>query len=174
MSDIPEQLRLPMLQRLYRYWDEKRGGRSMPLRRDVEPADLKDLLPHLMIVEPTGEAEEERRFRYRLVGSALVEAFGFNFVGTHVGSTTTGNYSRLLLDIYGKAFTLGRPVLARSTYEPKDDAPKEVSRLLLPLSNDGRSAHQVLSMHLFEYRHHRREPASLKTIDVFDNVVEVL
>ena len=65
-------------------------------------------------------------------------------------------------------------MLARSTYMPEDGAPKEVSRLLLPLSNDGHSAHQVLSMHLFEYRHRRREPASLKTIDVSDNLVEVL
>lgn len=163
-----------MLRHIYGYWDEKRAGRSMPFRRDIDPTEIKELLPHLMIVEPTGEDAEERRYRYRLVGSALVDAFGFNFVGTCVGATTTPSYRRLLLDIYGMAFGLKRPVYSRMSFLAPEKAPQEANRLLLPLSNDGLSVHQVLTLHLFVYRHRQREPAAPEMLDVTDSVIEVL
>jgi hypothetical protein len=60
------------LHRLFEYWDRKRGPRAMPARRDIEPTDLVPLLPHLMMVD----VEEGPRFRYRVFGTAVVEAFG--------------------------------------------------------------------------------------------------
>src|SRR5262249_31265422 len=43
--------RNPTLSRLHRYWLEKRDGRSWPLRQAIDPADIKDILPDLAIVE---------------------------------------------------------------------------------------------------------------------------
>ena len=50
---------------LYRYWDGRRNGRRMPARRDIDPADIPGLLPHVSLIhKPDGQ------FRFRLVGSA--------------------------------------------------------------------------------------------------------
>ena len=54
------------------YWRRKRGDRTMPQRRDIDPAELPFwLLPHVQLVDV---AEDGRRFRHRLVGTAIVGA----------------------------------------------------------------------------------------------------
>jgi hypothetical protein len=168
-----DRLQHPLLQQLYVYWDGRRAGRSMPARADIDPAEIKNLLPNLMIVEAIG-AGEGRRFRYRLVGTALVEAFGVNYVGTFVGGTTSGAYRDLLIKVYGIAFDTGRPVFSRSRYHRVELAPRTVIRLLLPLSEDDRTVRQVMSLHLFDYDHGPHVPAPLEELGVTENVVEVL
>jgi hypothetical protein len=78
------------------------------------------------------------------------------------------------LDIYIKVFAMGRPVFSRTSFVAPQPAPREARRLLLPLSHDGFSVHQVPTVHLFKYRHLQPEPASPKVLDVADNVIEVL
>ena len=34
----------PRLQRLYEYWNEKRGARRAPLRGDIDPVEIPELL----------------------------------------------------------------------------------------------------------------------------------
>jgi hypothetical protein len=48
---------------MYDYWLAKRGGRAMPARADLEPVEIKKLLPMLVLVDVTADA---RRFVYRL------------------------------------------------------------------------------------------------------------
>src|SRR6516165_3653107 len=66
---------------LYRYWLFKRGERTMPARGDINPADMPSLLPYMMIID-----RADGRFRYRQVGSAIVEAVGYDATGVTVGS----------------------------------------------------------------------------------------
>lgn len=56
---------------VYRYWDAQRGGRRMPARRDIDPSAIKIALPYLLILAVEGDL-----FRYRLVGTQVVEDFG--------------------------------------------------------------------------------------------------
>jgi hypothetical protein len=67
---------------LYRYWDSKRAGRAIPARHDIDPAEMRHLLPHLSLVEATIEG----RFRYRLVGTRVVQDLGRDVTGTEVGA----------------------------------------------------------------------------------------
>jgi hypothetical protein len=66
---------------LYSYWHSKRGTRNMPARSDMNPADIPRLLPYLLIVERAAD-----QFRYRLVGSAIVDGLGYDATGGAVGS----------------------------------------------------------------------------------------
>lgn len=61
----------PLLQQLQAYWDRCRGDRPMPARADLDPADIKPVLPYLILidVEP-----EPLRFRVRLAGTFAYEA----------------------------------------------------------------------------------------------------
>ena len=36
---------------LFHYWDGKRAGRTMPLRADLEPADIARHLPGIVLVD---------------------------------------------------------------------------------------------------------------------------
>ena len=58
-------------QRLYNYWENLRGERAAPERRDIEPSAIKSLLGDVFILEHDGGAG----FSYRLAGSALCSAY---------------------------------------------------------------------------------------------------
>src|SRR5512134_2408129 len=67
--------KLPRIDRLKAYWEERRGSRLVPLRQDIDPTDLKDLLPYIII----GELQRNPfRVRYRLGGAAVNDALGYN------------------------------------------------------------------------------------------------
>ena len=57
--------------RLYQYWQDLRGSRPAPERRDIEPAAIKALLSDVFILEHTGGPD----FAYRLAGSALCASY---------------------------------------------------------------------------------------------------
>jgi hypothetical protein len=57
--------------RLYHYWQELRGQRPAPERRDIDPSAIKSLLSDVFILEHRGD----EAFAYRLAGSALCNVY---------------------------------------------------------------------------------------------------
>ncbi|MBD9372476.1 PAS domain-containing protein [Rhizobium sp. ARZ01] len=57
---------------VYAYWSRVRGGRDVPNRRDIEPADLRQFLPDLFILEQTPDSGTT----FRLAGTRLCTLFG--------------------------------------------------------------------------------------------------
>src|ERR1051325_9903462 len=72
---------------LYRYWDGKRGARAMPARRDLDPSEIVRLLPHIYMVDVQSDP---LRFRYRLIGTAIVNLLGRDYTGRMVDAATYG------------------------------------------------------------------------------------
>ncbi|WP_374653990.1 PAS domain-containing protein [Dongia sp.] len=63
---------------LYRYWRTRRED-GLPRRADIEPADIKSLLPYVLIVDIH---QDPFRIYYRLVGTAVAHFSGLDFTGT--------------------------------------------------------------------------------------------
>ncbi|MCM0019391.1 MAG: PAS domain-containing protein [Tagaea sp.] len=66
------------------YWRGKRRDGLLPARKDIDPVDIRrDVLPdmYLMDVVP---AKPRRRFRYRLVGTHMVDLSGTDPTGRFV------------------------------------------------------------------------------------------
>ncbi len=61
----------PETRKLYDYWNSLRLSRSAPLRSDINPREIKTLLPRLFILQ----RETERSYRYRLAGTDLCRFF---------------------------------------------------------------------------------------------------
>jgi N-acetylglutamate synthase-like GNAT family acetyltransferase len=66
---------------LARYWEAKRGQRAMPTWADFDPAEIKALLPHLMV---TRYERNPFRVRYSLVGTFVVQYGGADFTGQYL------------------------------------------------------------------------------------------
>ena len=62
---------------LLAWWMEARGDRVMPGPEDVSPKALVELLPYIRLLQWEGEEE----LIFRIYGSALVEATGFDLTG---------------------------------------------------------------------------------------------
>jgi hypothetical protein len=140
-------LQHPMLQQFLHYWHRACAGRAMPRRADIDPAAIKELLPHILIVEKTGA----RRFRYRLVGTEIVAASGRELTGAFVGDNTTGHYREFLLTLFDTAFAAARVVFSCNAFRGEDVARRAAIRLLAPLSDNGRTAEQILAIYIFDY-----------------------
>ena len=56
---------------LFAYWNELRGSRSAPDRRDLDPTQIRDALANTFILQ----AEEDGHFTFRLAGSHLCSSY---------------------------------------------------------------------------------------------------
>ena len=61
----------------YAYWRGKAAGRMLPSRADIDPIEIIKLLPDVMLVERL----DDRRYRYRLIGTENQRAHGINATG---------------------------------------------------------------------------------------------
>lgn len=84
----------PRLAELYAYWDGKRAGRVMPTRADIDPLEMRPWLGHLLLIE----IGADRRFVYRLYGTAFVESFGIDMTGKSVDDLPAEQQERLRAD----------------------------------------------------------------------------
>lgn len=84
-SDMPQ---APVLQKVLAYWQSKCGpGGRLPGRRDIDPLELRGLLPSIYLIDVL----PDERFRIRLLGEAHVEVYG------------TGKVGRIIDDIFPPA-----------------------------------------------------------------------
>ena len=126
---------------LYRYWDSKRARPAIPARRDIDPAEMRHLLPHLSLVEATIEGG----FRYRLVGTRVVQDLGRDVTGTPVGARVKPPaYAASLNAIYARVTAERRPLFVSGSYRGPGGITHAISRLLLPLGEPAMPANMVI------------------------------
>ncbi|WP_158284845.1 PAS domain-containing protein [Hoeflea marina] len=64
---------------LFTYWNAKRGKRPAPARSDIEPSDIRTLLPHVFICEIAASD----RLTFRLAGTAICLLKGKELKASH-------------------------------------------------------------------------------------------
>ena len=138
----------PVLAAALAYWRRRRAARAMPRRRDIDPTEIPRLLPHLQLIEVH---DGGARFRYRLVGTALVAAYGQEYTGRYLDELFTGERLAYATEVYGAVCTGHRAVFLRNRYGTTRDLQMVANRLYMPLSDDGRSVNLILGALTFEW-----------------------
>jgi hypothetical protein len=128
------------------YWNRKRGGRGMPAQRDIDPSEITSLLPNIQLVDIVGD-----RVRYRLVGTALVDAYGENWTGRYVDEIFTDDRLAFVTQVYQTMRIERRPIIVKNMFLSKAGVYIESNRVNLPLSEDGSSLSQVLTVATIEF-----------------------
>jgi hypothetical protein len=129
------------VQAMYDYWLAKRGSRAMPARADLEPTEIKKLLPMTMLVDVTAD---ERRFVYRLVGTQEVAERGSDPTGKSVAEAFFGSSLEEALGCYDYVVRNRAPFCYRDPYAAADGQIQNDDIIYLPLSDDGASVNMVL------------------------------
>jgi hypothetical protein len=151
----------------YDYWRAKCAGRSMPRRRDIDPAEIPSLLPHILITEML---EEGTRYRYRLAGSAVTEAFGRSLTGRYVDEIMTGQYRAFITRLYRSLYLDRRCIFCESRrYTNGVRQGRSTKRLFMPLSNDDRVVDQALIVQTFQYAGGDHDIVIVDNMDEFAN-----
>jgi hypothetical protein len=128
------------------YWMTRRGDRTIPRRRDIDPTHVPKLLPHLQLVEPVGG-----RFRYRLHGTALVEAAGRDQTGAYLDEIFPDERAQIIGSVFHQVCDERRPIFARSRYHTERTVEIVANRLYLPLSEDGQTVSLILGALTFQF-----------------------
>lgn len=159
----PRNLENPVLAFVQTYWHAKRGTRAMPARADINPADMKEHLGWVMLLDALPGFVD---FRYRVIGTRVTRYF----ISESTGKTVTEVFApygeaavkgvqavyrkaardRTIVRSYGGAGWLGRSFL-------------DFDALAMPLSDDGETANMVMSVFTFDAAHlaETRETTSL-------------
>ena len=110
MANFVDQIRRPMLRRLYAYWDERRGAREFPGRPDIDPIDMHFALGHISLIDVL---HEPMRFRYRLHGSITAARLGIDLTGKFANEIPEPGWRGFVEDNFRTVVATRRP-LARS------------------------------------------------------------
>jgi hypothetical protein len=138
------------VRRAYEYWNRKRGDRAMPSRADIDPGEMRQLLPGIVLVDV---AYDPLRLTYRLVGTDEVEARGSDPTGLdvreHVFAVTPEEGFRT----YMLALETRRPVFDEEPMLSPNPRLSEVGTLVMPLSTDGKQVNMLMAY--VDYRRNR-------------------
>lgn len=134
----------------------------MPLRGDIDPIEIPTLLPHLQFVERAEDGE----YRYRLTGSAIVDAYGLNPKGKGVVDFFGEERAVLASRYYTRVFDTCRPLFVQSRFVLHSYRHLQTTRVLLPLALNGEGVALILMGQTFDYD--RRLPATLGTTAQLD------
>jgi hypothetical protein len=141
-----DEIKEPELRDTFLYWLGKRSRRTVPLRKDIGPADINpQYLPQLFMYrkEPGG------RFRCILVGTEIVKIFQRDETGLYLDEILPAYSSKGRLRLFARCVEERRPVYyAGPALIPTRDR-RRVGRLLLPLSSDGEVADHIFGIVMF-------------------------
>jgi hypothetical protein len=124
----------PKFESLLRLWEERRGARTLPCRRDFLPEELKAWMGHLAIVSLH---DGPRRFFAELAGEMVVQYDGADFTGKYLEDAIPPRVVAALVAPYDAAIEHRRPVYCRIGPGPLRGRITSVDRLILPCGTDG-------------------------------------
>lgn len=141
-KDLP---RYPDLCFALDYWESRKKGRLAPRRADIDPVDMPQLLPRVMLVDVEPSSGGEVDFRYRLSGTGIRGVHGFDATGLTPRELTPPIYGQLIHQHYRAAVEARRP-LAHVVVMITNRKQRSYARIILPLSEDGETINMLMTV----------------------------
>ncbi|MGE5147400.1 MAG: PAS domain-containing protein [Candidatus Eiseniibacteriota bacterium] len=138
------------LNRVYAYWLDKKGQRRAPARADLDPIEIPALMPHLLLLDVESSP---RRFRFRLVGTAIVNGLGRDLTGRYLDELKMNKVQRAMFAEYQRVADTAEAACTTWEYTRDDGRHVRLERLVLPLSGDGSVIDMLLVGIVFDAAH---------------------
>lgn len=105
-----EMPRAPILQNLLAYWRSKcSGDGKLPRRADIDPLELRGLLPNIYLVDVLPDG----KFRVRLLGEAHIAVYGPGLVGRVIDDIFPPDSADLFNRLYAAVVRRRAPIINR-------------------------------------------------------------
>lgn len=145
------------------------GAAAIPFKRDIDPTEIPpEVLPNLQLVDVI---DDGARFRYRLIGTGLVDIYGKDYTGTYVDELVSGDRLAFIQRAYRSVCQLKVPIFSHNHYHTIRGADLVANRIYMPLSNDGTEVHCILGALQFKFGDSFRlgtwGPATLETTEQY-------
>jgi hypothetical protein len=132
----------PDLARALDYWNSKRRGRPMPNREDLDPAEMVEFLPRVMLADVE---RQPLRFRYRLCGTGICQVHPGDPTRLTADQLQPGAYGRLVHGQYRDVLESGRPAMHLNVFD-NHHRYRSYAHLILPLSRTGENADMIMTV----------------------------
>ncbi|MGZ8362912.1 MAG: motility/cell cycle regulatory protein MopJ [Caulobacteraceae bacterium] len=126
---------------LFAYWAARREGARLPRRANIDPRDLKRMLPTISLIDVT---RDPRDYRLRLAGTGLYRVYGREITGRaleDIYASGAAEYWRRELD---KVVDQRRPAAGVHNFAWRGAPHLTVLWLRLPLASNGEDVDMIL------------------------------
>jgi hypothetical protein len=137
---------------LYEYWQAKKGDRSVPLQREIDPTELAKFLSSIILVDVKAAPDGDSDFVYRLVGTREVAERGYDPTGRRVAEFFRGPSAEDALRCYRAVVETGAPHVDLTPFETQEGNSRDVGNIFLPFSEDGHRVTRILVYTAFQSR----------------------
>jgi hypothetical protein len=138
--DLSNQIRHPHLLRLYRYWSERKGTRSSPSRRDIDPLDFPYILGNVLLIDVL---RDPLGFRVRLHGDRMAVRAGYELTGKLLEAMPVADYRSYVIERCKGIVETGQPLVVQHN-RVLEGHPHQYEALWLPLSDNGEDTSMLL------------------------------
>jgi len=129
--------RHPRFRRLADYLAGKAPPGKLPGRQHIEPLDIPDLLPHLMLIDVVPQPGGGNRYRIRLVGTAAVAIQGSDATGKFADQILTAPEGAEVIERYDEIVRTRQPQYRRGVVATPGRDHVDYARIAFPLAADG-------------------------------------
>ena len=136
------------LQDLLDLWTAKKGLRRFPSREDITPRDMKSFLRNITFIRITNDGTD---FEYRVMGDAVVQAWGQSFVGMDAAQLNgiREGMGDVILRICASVAARREPLVVRGELSKGEFEHIGQECLFLPLGPDDKTVDYVLGVSSF-------------------------
>jgi hypothetical protein len=139
----------PLLATLDRYWWSIKPAGALPGRQHFDPLDLPRLLPWIYLMDVVDAPGGRRRYRFRLIGTGLVEKFQRDSTGRFVDDLYAPNHLRTMEAGFDAVIAAGRPLAAERCMPVEGREYLRFRRLVCPLARDGQTVDMLVGVHAY-------------------------
>lgn len=137
----------PVLLALHEYWLSKASEGKLPGRRDIDPIEIPQILDSVFLIDVARDGTE-LRFRYRLVGTRIVQMYQKEFTGMWVEDAFPEQASEIVA-AYTETVDRGAPTYAGYAAPSPGRGHITIERLICPLAADGRTVDMLFGVLAF-------------------------
>jgi hypothetical protein len=151
MTETAFHLEDPRLRRFYEYWLSKCRPGRLAGRTDIDPVEIPDLLPWIMLVDPVA-TPSGCRYRLRLVGTGIVARTGRDSTGKWYDEVLTPRDVARFSAIYAEIIATRQPHHYRADMDLGRLEGREhlrYERLMCPLATDGTTVDMLAGLMVF-------------------------
>src|SRR5487761_115960 len=151
----------PRFRRLADYLANKAPPGKHPGRQHIEPTEIPDLLPWIMMIDVIAKPGAELRYRIRLVGTEVVAIQGSDATGKYVRDVLNKDDVASVLPDYGVIVRSGQPGYRRGIVATTGREHVRYRRIAFLLARDG----EHVDVLMFVFVNDGNGPSPLKPHD---------
>jgi len=126
------------------YLAAKTPAGKLPGRQHIDPSELADLAPHIVLIDVAPQETGKLRYRVRLMGTEVVEMMGKDLTGKYVGEVLPGPAADQLAHLYGNVLLTRAPQYRTGKFERPGREHVGYERVAFPLASDGENVDMLM------------------------------